>query len=508
MNKNLVSPPTEEEKYLFLTQNKGVLYFFSVLSFLLLIIGMIFFSRSHPYLYLFIPWILVLSFYLSISYVVGVFGKPFHFKNHESLKNTYRHGYEPSVDIYLPVCGEDVGIIENTFGHVSQIDYGNHKVYVLDDGRDPRVMDLSERYKFSYITRPNPGEHKKAGNLRYAFTQTKGEFILVFDADFCPRKDFIKETIFYFNHDEKIAIVQTPQFFNITAGQTWIQKGTAFVQELFYRLIQTNRNTWGASICVGTNAIYRRKALEPFGGTALINYSEDLHTGFNCLVIGYKVLYIPINLAQGLCPDKLDIFFSQQYRWAMGSITLFFNPEFWRAPLPIMVRVSYLSGMLYCITTGLGIFMTPLPGLIMVFFFTEYVYWYNVIFSLPSFLVGTFYMAFWAKLPWGVRVMKVRQVSYYAHLFAFVDKLRGNLMEWVPTGQVNHRSKRFKTFKATVCVWSFICLILSLYGVHSSVDDIGILNLVPFLFFQSLNFYVSVDSLRSPKDGPRLAAAL
>ena len=50
-----------------------------------------------------------------------------------------------------------------------------------------------------------------------------------------------------------------------------------------------NRDNFDAAICVGTCGVYRRAALAPFGGTAAIGYSEDVHTGFNCTQLGYKV---------------------------------------------------------------------------------------------------------------------------------------------------------------------------------------------------------------------------
>jgi cellulose synthase (UDP-forming) len=44
-------------------------------------------------------------------------------------------------------------------------------------------------FGFQYLIRPNRGWYKKAGNLRHAFTRSRGEFILILDADFAPRRD-------------------------------------------------------------------------------------------------------------------------------------------------------------------------------------------------------------------------------------------------------------------------------------------------------------------------------
>lgn len=80
-------------------------------------------------------------------------------------------------------------------------------------------------------------ELRKAGNLRYAFERTSGEFLAIFDADFCPRPEFLRETTPYFA-DGDIAILQTPQFFRRREEQTWVERGAGVTQELFYRMVQ------------------------------------------------------------------------------------------------------------------------------------------------------------------------------------------------------------------------------------------------------------------------------
>lgn len=84
---------------------------------------------------------------------------------------------------------------------------------------------------------------KKAGNLRYAFARTSGDFIVILDADFCPRPDFLWETLPYML-DPSIAIVQTPQFFRYRREQRWVERGAGMVQELFYRVVQVSYTVW------------------------------------------------------------------------------------------------------------------------------------------------------------------------------------------------------------------------------------------------------------------------
>lgn len=399
---------------------------------------------------------------------------------------------EPFVDIFLPVCGEPIEVLRNTWRAVSELKWEKKLVFVLDDKGDRRLEVIASDYNFIYVRRPNLGELKKAGNLRYAFRMTKSPFIAVFDADFCPHPNFLRETIPYFDN-EKIAILQTPQYFTIDYRQTWVERGAAYVQEFFYRLVQVSRDTFQAPICVGTNAVYRRKALEPFGGTAPIAYSEDVHTGFMVTNMGWVVKYIPVCLARGMCPSDLPSFFIQQYRWATGSLTLFSNKEFWFSNLTIAQKLCYLTGMLYYITTGLSIILAPLPAIVLIWTHPELVFWYNFLFSLPAFLFGIVLMPLWHTQKFGWYSFKARVVAYYAHFYAMVDKLRGELVPWRATGAVG-RVQRFEDFRNLLFYWTIFSLIAVSVGVGVNHDRI--LHFIPTMFFTLFNSWIALTVLK------------
>ena len=346
----LPSAPTDEEKYGYLNTRRLPLYIFGVLSFLSLSGGMWLFAISAVPFYWFGGFVALLQIYLIISYIVGICGKDYDFEKHKKILEDHpvMPDSAPTVDIYLPCCKEPMEILENTYKHIQALQYpeGKLKVYVLDDGGMDSVKQMAESYGFNYITRDDKPRLKKAGNLRWAFARTHGDFFVIYDADFCPRSDFLLELIPVMKSDDNLAIVQTPQFFRTSDDQTWVEQGAGSVQELFYRIVQINRDRWGASICVGSNAIYRREALVETGGTAEIGFSEDVHTGFYAVNRGWKLKYVPLCLACGICPDTPRAFFSQQMRWCMGSTTLLTNPDFWASDLSIIQKICYLSGMM------------------------------------------------------------------------------------------------------------------------------------------------------------------
>lgn len=497
----LPSAPSDRQKYLYIHQNKFFMYAFGVVSTISLATGSTLFALHRAHYSWYLAFVALICFYLGISYFIGLFSKGFNLKRHEKIRDEGQD-FKPSVDVYLPCCGEPLEIIANTYRYVEKLDWENFNVFVLDDSANPEIKTLAESHGFTYVCRPNRGELKKAGNIRHAFKKTEGELIVIFDADFCPRPDFLKEIVPYFK-DEKVGIVQTPQFFEVKKEMTWLERGAGSVQELFYRLIQVNRDHWGAAICVGTNAVYRRAALAPYGGTYPIQHSEDVHTGFNLVKDGWKLHYVPINLAMGRCPDTVGGFFTQQYRWCMGSTTLLFNRElFWKTKLGFMRRLCYLSGMFYYSATALGLFLTPLPGLLMVWFSPQYVYWYNLAFSVPSFLFAVFYMKFWNREPYGLYTLKARLVSYYAHFFALKDKMMGAMMDWIPTGNQGaiKANTRVKKFRRLLGAWTSSTLLLGWVGAVMNMNGIGDYNFYSFLFFSTFYGLLQLSALWGSDD--------
>src|SRR2546425_13369457 len=102
--------------------------------------------------------------------------------------------------------------------------------------------------------------------------------------------------------DQAIAIVQTPQFFRASAAQTWIENSAGAIQEVFYRSIQVARDRFGAAICVGTSAVYRRAALEPQGGPTLIPSPEGRRTGLDARRGRRAKIYMSVVRSPGVSP--------------------------------------------------------------------------------------------------------------------------------------------------------------------------------------------------------------
>lgn len=318
----LVSPPTDQELYAYFGPQRRWVTLCMTLSFGLAGLSILKFSSQSVWL---VPLLAVLALNVIgslISMMSGLRRRRLDRPAHVRRVASWQPAVVPSVDVFLPTCGEPLAVLDNTYTHVAAMRWlGKLRVVVLDDGARADVRHLAEQHGFDYMVRPNRGEMKKAGNLRHAYGQSSGDLIAIFDADFCPRHDFLEHLVPYFD-EENVGIVQSPQCFDTSRSMSWLQRTAGATQELFYRWVQPSRDTAGAPICVGTNAVYRRTALEAMGGFAQIEHSEDVHTGIGLLRKGFQTRYVPVQLAKGLCPDDLAAFVNQQYRWCNGSITL------------------------------------------------------------------------------------------------------------------------------------------------------------------------------------------
>ncbi|WP_334177201.1 glycosyltransferase, partial [Pseudoxanthobacter sp.] len=176
----------------------------------------------------------------------------------------------PTVDIYIPTYNEDELLLATTVAAAVALDYPREKlnVYLLDDGGSDQKCNASDPVAAAsarqrradlqrmcaelgarYLTRAR-NEHAKAGNMNAALPKTRGDLIVVFDADHCPTRDFLTCTVGFFVQDPKLFLVQTPHFFinpdplehNLNTFEKMPSEN-----EQFYGMVQRGLDRWDAS---------------------------------------------------------------------------------------------------------------------------------------------------------------------------------------------------------------------------------------------------------------------
>jgi cellulose synthase (UDP-forming) len=483
----LPAPPDDNEKYAYIHRNLAYLTTTLVISAGCLIVSQIRFEVHGPVPWPFMAFTGTYIIYQVISLPVNFAGRGFDLAAHQARIRAWRPPSYPSVDIYLPICGEPIEVLRNTWNAVSELVAGYEGVaqaYVLDDGPSDEARSMSESFGFCYIRRPDLRTFKKSGNLRYAFARTNGEYLVILDADFAPRRDFLAEALPYMD-DPAIAIVQTPQFFRSSTAQTWIENSAGAIQEVFYRSIQVARDRLGAAICVGSSAVYRRAALEPQGGPTLIPYAEDVHTGLDVRRAGWSMVYVPVVLSTGICPDNLDAFVRQQYRWCTGNAGVVFSRRLWSVPMSIPARLTYISGFFYYAYTGLLTFFGPIIPIVMLAFLPGQVRLRNFVILFPAILTGLVLYPLWHRCHYGPSVWPLGIARGWAHVFAIYDSARGKTMGWHPSRTPGSSLLRFRIWVtgwsggmallwAALAIWRTVTLDSSQFAV---LMFFGLLNL-------------------------------
>lgn len=322
----------------------------------------------------------------------------------------------PAVDVFIPTYDEPIDVLEKTIIGALNIDYSNKKVWVLDDGRRDWLKSYCQNKGVGYLTRTD-NSHAKAGNLNHGLSQTDGEFICIFDADFVAFTHFIKRTIGFFD-DPSVGIVQTPQhFYNKDPVQTNLSISQEYPDEqrLFFDEMAASRDAWHAAFCCGSCSIHRRAALVAAGGVPTESITEDLLTTLVLLRVGYQTIYLNERLSMGLAAESIQGFFVQRERWCQGAIQSLFLKSGPLGPglTPMQRLLFFPTSWLVQYAVRLMLLALPLMYLLsgmIPFYFTEFSD--LLFFQIPVFL------AFFLNMRWLVGGKYMPLVSVAASIFA------------------------------------------------------------------------------------------
>jgi cellulose synthase (UDP-forming) len=462
----LPDPPRRDEQFQYLgKQHLRVLalalFIFSMGS----VYGIYAVFSQAPAWYPFLLMLLVLVPWVLYVVVLSTFRPRVTWESHEMVTTAGAYMLKHSVDIFIPVCGEDPRIIENTFRHVCQLSWpGELSFYCLDDADSPDARQLAEKYGLTYLVRDDRPLHKKSGNLNNGLRNSTGEFIVVFDADFAPAPEFLLETLPYMLYTN-LGIVQTAQYFDVKRSNTknWVQQMSGSVQDMFFCWAQPARNTADAAMCVGTNAVYRRNALESIGGFPRVSAGgEDVVTGLDMYAKGWRTIYLPLALAKGVCPDHFDAVINQQYRWSGTCMRMFtgdneYSRSFKGARLKLSQKLVFWSGLLYYAQSMLALVVTVLPSIAMLWAFPGKVGPGNYIPIAPA-MLGMFMLPFIIR-GWRPSLLRMIVVYSTAHILSAVDTIKENFTRqptddkhWIPSG-VKRQSSRTRLAGLIVRTW-------------------------------------------------------
>jgi cellulose synthase/poly-beta-1,6-N-acetylglucosamine synthase-like glycosyltransferase len=261
----------------------------------------------------------------------------------------------PVVTVQLPLYNESC-VAERLLDAVARIDWPRDRleIQVLDDSTDEtrelcraRCGKLSQQgFDIHYLHRADRTGFK-AGALAAGLARARGQFILMFDADFLPAPDVLHQTIHYFT-DEKIAMVQlrwehcNRDFSRLTEIQALMLDGHFVIEH-------TARHRSGRFFNFsGTAGVWRRAAIDDAGGWSHDTLTEDLDLSYRAQLRGWRFVYLMDTTAAAELPVEMNAFKAQQFRWAKGQtqVAKKLLPSVLRARLPFAVKLEAVLHLL------------------------------------------------------------------------------------------------------------------------------------------------------------------
>ena len=267
-------------------------------------------------------WFLMLVYRLNYPQAV---------KNHQKIKDTFYQnvpaGDWPRVTIQLPIYNERY-VVKRLIKAVCMIDYPGDllEVQVLDDATDD-TLEIAratiEEMKAKgvdivHVRRDNRSGFK-AGALREGLKTSKGELLAVFDADFIPNRNFLKESVPYFKNPQ-IGMLQI-RWGHINSDYSLLTRAQSIGIDGHFGVEQASR-AWNGFFMNfnGTAGVWRKKTIQEAGGWQADTLTEDLDLSYRAQLKGWKLMFAPQVVCPAEVPVTINAFKSQQHRWAKVSI--------------------------------------------------------------------------------------------------------------------------------------------------------------------------------------------
>ncbi|MCF6279218.1 MAG: glycosyltransferase family 2 protein [Flavobacteriaceae bacterium] len=441
----------------------------------------------------------------------------------------------PLVTIQLPIFNE-MYVIERLLNNIVKLKYPNNKleIQVLDDSTDETVTytakKITEFQKLGIDIKHIRREKRngfKAGALKEGLQTAKGEFIVIFDADFLPKPDWLLKTIPYFK-DDKIGVVQT-RWSHINKNYSLLTKVQAFALDVHFTLEQVGRNSKGHFINFnGTAGVWRKKCIIDAGNWSGDTLTEDLDLSYRAQLKKWQFKYLEHVETPAELPVVISAARTQQFRWNKGGA------ENFRKMFSKIIKNKSLSfktkthGILHLLNSSmfLSIFVVAVLSIPMLYIKNEYAHLKPYFYVMSFFVISSilFFICYWYMYKNIYGKGAFRFIKYIAMFFTFftiamgfslhntIAVLEGHFGKKsgfvrTPKFNINSIADNWKGnvyIKKKLSINVFFEGLLSLYfmfGMYSAFivgNSGGDFGLFPFHLMLSLGFgYVFVKSIVS-----------
>ena len=476
----------------------------------------------------------LLFLYFLVLVILGVFGvhryaMVYLYTRHKDGKAVFRpissHRPPPMVTVQLPLFNE-MYVVDRLIASVAKIRYPKDRleIQVLDDSTDEttaiaEAAALKARADGLDMTLVRRQDRLgfKAGALENGLKVAKGEFVLIFDADFIAPPDILEKSLGHFE-DEDVGMVQA-RWGHVNRNFSLLTELQSIMLDGHFIMEHGGRSRSGRFFNFnGTAGIWRKAAILDAGGWEHDTLTEDLDLSYRAQMRGWRFVFLEDLISPAELPVDVNAFKSQQARWAKGSaqVCVKLLPRILASSLPVSIKAEAA----FHLTAN---FSYPLMVLLSLLMFPAMVIRYNMGFvemlliDVPCFLGATASVCSFYALAqrqafgegsWRGRIKYVPGVLALgiglsvSNAKAVLEGLLGKPSEFVRTPKLGVEAAtdewRLKRYRGLTNWAPYFELALAFYFTAMAFYAVthGLWESIPFiLIFQAGYFYTSLLSL-------------
>jgi cellulose synthase/poly-beta-1,6-N-acetylglucosamine synthase-like glycosyltransferase len=277
----------------------------------------------------------------------------------------------PKVAVQLPLFNEP-NVAARLIDAVAAIEYdGVLSIQLLDDSTDETSAIVAERVAawrargvdITHIRRASRDGYK-AGALAHGMQLSDAQLFAVFDADFVPPPQILREIVPYF-FDARVGMVQA-RWGHLNRTRSMLTRVQAIYLDAHFAVESAARHLGERFFNFnGTAGVWRREAIESAGGWSASTLTEDLDLSYRAQLEGWDFVFLPSIEVPAELPETLSGFQEQQHRWAKGSIQTARKilPRIWRSAHSRRVKAEatfhLTNNSAYLLTTLIALLIVP-----------------------------------------------------------------------------------------------------------------------------------------------------
>lgn len=249
----------------------------------------------------------------------------FKHKRRKNKKNppTLDTSFKPFVSILIPSHNEDT-VIGKTIENISQIDYPNYEIIVIDDRSKDNtanvIKSIAQKYpdKIKAIIRDKDAFPGKSAVLNEAAEVAKGDIICVFDADARVKPDFLTSIMPHMASPEVGATQARKVICNKDYNLLTRCQNNEYSLDVHFQLSRDSIK--GAVELRGNGQLVKREALNDVGGWTLDTITDDLDLSTKLHLKGWDIRFCQeVEVYEEGILNFMPLL-RQRRRWVEGSI--------------------------------------------------------------------------------------------------------------------------------------------------------------------------------------------